>query len=148
MRKPVFVAAFLAGSLLTCGAQAGQTRVSLYDLVTQIAKGHGVDPALAHAVVAVESTYNCAAKNPRSSATGAMQVVRGTAKLVGVHGNLKDCRTGLTAGMRYLKQKVDQTGGNACAAATAYYLGSPGGCNAYGRKVVAAMRSPLRIARL
>jgi soluble lytic murein transglycosylase-like protein len=121
------------------GRKASKTpNPEVQKLVTQVAKEHGVDPALAHAVVQVESRYDCNAKNPKSTATGAMQVLRGTAREVGVTGNLRDCRTGLEAGMRYLKQAVTMHG-EGCRAATAYNQGlyTRSRCNGYGRKVVA-----------
>lgn len=121
---------------------------SIYNLVTSMAQAHGVDPALAHAVVKVESGYDCTAKNPRSTAAGPMQVLKSTARLVGVEGNLRDCRTGLEAGMRYLKQMVTLSGGSACAAASAYNRGAVGGCSAYGRKVMANMARPAQVAGL
>ncbi|MDB5644264.1 MAG: lytic transglycosylase protein, partial [Hyphomicrobiales bacterium] len=137
------------GCTLPAGlAQARVVEPSVYNLVTNMAEAHGVDPALAHAVVKIESGYNCAARNPRSSAAGAMQVLKGTARGVGVQGNLHDCRTGLEAGLRYLKKMVTLSGGSACAAASAYNRGTVAGCTAYGRKVMANMRKATRVAQL
>jgi len=106
-------------------------------LVTKYAQKHGVNPALAHAIVKVESGYNCNAKNPTSSATGIMQTLVPTARGVGVTGNLRDCRTSLEAGMRYLKQAIDKHG-EGCAGATAYNVGhyASSRCNGYGKKVM------------
>jgi soluble lytic murein transglycosylase-like protein len=146
--KSVAVAAALIGSTLPGMVHAREVEPTVYNLVTKVAEAHGVDPALAHAVVKVESGYNCSAKNPRSTAAGPMQVLRGTARSVGVQGNLHDCRTGLEAGMRYLKQMVQLAGGSGCAAASAYNKGNVGGCTAYGRKVMANMRRPTRVAAL
>ena len=146
--KDLTVAAVLFGSALSGTVHAREVEPSIYHLVTRMAEAHGVDPALAHAVVKVESGYDCAAKNPRSTATGAMQVLRSTAESVGVQGNLRDCRTGLEAGMRYLKQMVELAGGSACAAASAYNRGAVGGCTAYGRKIMANMRRSIRVAGL
>jgi soluble lytic murein transglycosylase-like protein len=146
--KHIAVAAALIGCTLPGLVHAREIEPSLFDLVTSVAQTHGVDPALAHAVVKVESGYNCAAQNPRSSAAGPMQVLKGTARAVGVQGNLLNCRTGLEAGMRYLKQMVTRSGGSACAAASAFNRGSVAGCTAYGRKVMAQMRRPARVAGL
>jgi soluble lytic murein transglycosylase-like protein len=106
-------------------------------LVTKYAQKHGINPALAHAIVKVESGYNCNAKNPTSSATGIMQTLVPTARGVGVTGNLRDCRTSLEAGMRYLKQAIDKHG-DGCAGASAYNLGHYGSsrCTGYGKKVI------------
>ena len=146
--KHIAVAAVVIGCSFPGLVQAREVEPSIYNLVTSMAEAHGVDPALAHAVVKVESGYNCSAKNPRSTATGAMQVLKGTARSVGVQGNLRDCRTGLEAGMRYLKQMVQLAGGSGCAAASAFNRGNVGGCTAYGRKVMAQMRRPERVAGL
>lgn len=109
----------------------------IHKLVTKYAQKHGINPALAHAIVKVESGYNCNAKNPTSSATGIMQTLVPTARGVGVTGNLRDCSTGLEAGMRYLRQAIDKHG-EGCAGATAYNIGHYGGarCNGYGKKVM------------
>ena len=146
--KHIAVAALVMGCALPGMVQAREVEPSIYNLVTSMAQAHGVDPALAHAVVEVESGYNCSAKNPRSSAAGPMQVLKGTARAVGVQGNLRDCRTGLEAGMRYLSRMVSLSGGSVCAAASAYNRGTVRGCTAYGRKVVANMHRRTRVAGL
>jgi|HigsolmetaAR201D_1030396.scaffolds.fasta_scaffold02189_3 Soluble lytic murein transglycosylase and related regulatory proteins (some contain LysM/invasin domains) len=121
----------------------------IVNMVTAYAKAHGIDPALAHAVVKVESNYNCKARNKRSSASGIMQTLTRTARGVGVTGNLLDCHHGLTAGMRYLKKAID-THGPGCAGASAYNTGihARSRCTAYGRKIMALMRQNRLIAGL
>lgn len=106
------------------------------DLVSKIANKHGVNPKLVHAVVKAESGGNCKARN-RSGATGIMQVLPSTARSVGVHGNLKDCATGLEAGVRYLKLAL-QRGGHGCAGVSLYErgIGARPVCTVYGRKVM------------
>jgi soluble lytic murein transglycosylase-like protein len=118
-------------------ADATTTKTGVHKLVTKYALKHGIDPALAHAIVKVESNYNCNAKNPRSSATGLMQTLVPTARGVGVTGNLRDCSTSLEAGMRYLKQAIAKHG-EGCAGASAYNLGHYGSsrCTGYGKKVM------------
>lgn len=114
---------------------------SVHRMVTTYAKRHGLDPAFVHAIVHVESTHRCHVKNPNSSATGIMQVLVPTARSVGVTGNLRDCSTGLTAGLRYLKLAVEKFGGQNCQAASAYNRGiyAPAACTGYGRKVMRLM---------
>lgn len=108
----------------------------VHAMVTEVAQAHGINPAIAHAIVKVESRYNCKAKNGPS--TGIMQVNARTARGVGVTGNLMDCRTGLEAGMRYLKQAINAYGAT-CAGLSAYNTGiyKTGRCTGYGRKVLA-----------
>lgn len=105
-------------------------------LVTDVAKAHGVDPRIAHSIVKIESSYNCSARNGVHH--GIMQTNVRTARGVGVNGNLFDCRNGLEAGMRYLKQAIDAYGPG-CAGISAYNTGiyKTGRCTAYGRKVLA-----------
>ncbi len=123
-------------------------KTEVHKLVTKYAQKHGIDPALAHAIVKVESNYNCNAKNPRSTATGLMQTLVPTARGVGVTGNLRDCGTSLEAGMRYLKQAVVKHGVG-CAGASAYNLGHYGStrCTGYGKKVM-GLASRMNVAGL
>jgi soluble lytic murein transglycosylase-like protein len=124
------------------------TGSSVHSLATAIAQAEGVNPALVRAVLHVESTGRCHAVSS-ANARGAMQVKPATARSVGVSGNLLDCRTGITAGVRYLRQALAVNRGNVCAAASSYNtgLGITGRCSGYGRKVLAAMgRSRTQIA--
>lgn len=109
-------------------------------LAAEIAQEHGVSVPLVHAVMHVESGGNCRATSS-ANARGAMQVKPATARGVGVTGNLHDCRIGITAGVRYLKQALAVNGGNICAAASSYNtgLGIKGRCSGYGRKVMAQL---------
>lgn len=117
-------------------ASSGNVRA----IAHEVARQEGVNPALVQAVMHVESTGRCHVTSSHN-ARGAMQVKPATAASVGVHGNLHDCRTGITAGVRYLRQALAVNGGNVCAAASSYNtgLGIRGRCSGYGRKVVAAM---------
>lgn len=115
---------------------------SVHDLVTAAALRHGIDPALAHAVATVESRYRCSAVG-RAGELGVMQVKPATARSVGVTGNLRDCATGIEAGMRYLKAALERHG-TGCAGVSAYNMGihrTSSVCNGYGRKVMARMGS-------
>lgn len=129
----------LATSTLTTSASA-RTQAQARSLATEIAQQHGISAALVHAVMTVESNGNCAARSS-ANALGAMQVKPATARGVGVHGNLHDCRTGITAGVLYLKQALAVNRGNVCAAASSYNtgLGITGRCSGYGRKVMAML---------
>jgi soluble lytic murein transglycosylase-like protein len=71
------------------------------ELIESVSLKHGVDPALVHAVVQVESNYE-----PRAisgmGARGLMQVLPSTAAEFGVR-NLLDPQANLEAGVQYLK---------------------------------------------
>ena len=107
---------------------------SAYEAVSNAAQRNGVPQRLAHAVIKVESGHNCHARN-RSGAAGLGQLMPATARSLGVR-NPMSCEQNAEGAMRYLGQFYRQSGGNACAAATAYNRGSLGGCSAYGRKVL------------
>jgi soluble lytic murein transglycosylase-like protein len=109
------------------------------DAVKEAAKRHNVPQKLAFAVADVESRFQCHARS-RAGARGVMQVMPRTARGVGVHGNLYDCRTGAEAGMRYLSAIIKRHGVS-CASISLYNRGAYARpvCTAYGRKVLARM---------
>ena len=108
----------------------------IHRMVTDAAQRHGVPVAVAHAIVRVESNYNCGARS-HSNARGIMQVLPATARGEGVGGNLYNCATGLEAGMRYLR-KIVVAHGTSCAALSLYERGiyARPVCTGYGRKAV------------
>lgn len=112
-------------------------RGRLFDMVSASARLHGVPPAVAHAIVRLESGYNCRARS-RSGAMGIMQTMRATARGEGVVGTLTDCATGLEAGMRYL-HRILARAGNGCGALSLYQrgIGARPVCTAYGRRALA-----------
>jgi len=71
------------------------------DLIETVSLKHGVDPALVHAVVQVESNYEPKAVSSKG-ARGLMQVMPSTAADFGVR-NLFDPQANLEAGVQYLK---------------------------------------------
>lgn len=71
------------------------------ELIETVARKHGVDPALVHAVVQVESNYEPRAKS-EVGARGLMQVMPATGAEFGVR-NLYDPQKNLEAGVQYLK---------------------------------------------
>lgn len=135
-----FITIALALGLATTSTSVDAADATVVRMVTEVAIAHGVPPALAHSVVKVESEYHCRARS-KDGATGIMQTMPRTARSVGVTGNLRDCRTGLVAGMRYLKQAIDKHGVT-CKGISAYNsgIGGKGHCTAYGRKVLRLMR--------
>lgn len=114
-----------------------QPPAHVHQLITAKAQKHGVPVRLAHAVVSVESRYNCGARS-RSNARGLMQVLPATARGVGVTGNLYDCTTGAEAGMRYLSMIIRRHG-TGCGAISLYNRGHAARpvCTQYGRMVLA-----------
>lgn len=70
-------------------------------IVRQASENHGVDPALVHSVVAVESGFNPLAVSPKG-AQGLMQLMPGTARRFGVTDSF-DVRQNIEAGVKYLR---------------------------------------------
>lgn len=108
---------------------------SVQAIVTQEAARAGVPQRLAHAIIGVESGYNCRARN-RSGAAGAGQLMPATARALGVR-NPMDCRQNIAGSMRYLRQAISR-GGASCAGVSLYNtgVGARPRCTAYGRKVM------------
>jgi soluble lytic murein transglycosylase-like protein len=111
----------------------------LRSIIDAAADAQGIPRALAHAVVKVESNYNCHLLGSAGE-RGIMQVKPVTAREVGVTGDLFDCATGARAGMAYLRIAISR-GGSGCDGVSLYQRGvyAIPRCTAYGRKVMAAM---------
>ncbi|MFN3686694.1 lytic transglycosylase domain-containing protein [Salinarimonas sp.] len=113
---------------------------SVAAIVVERARAHGIDPSLALAIAKVESNFRCNAVG-RSGELGVMQVKPATARSVGVTGNLRDCKTGIEAGLLYLREAIARHG-EGCGAISAYNMGihrNSAPCTGYGRKVMATM---------
>ena len=70
-------------------------------LIEAAAREAALDPALVHAVIAVESGYNPAARSPKG-ALGLMQVLPATALRYGIRNAARSPAANLRAGTRYL----------------------------------------------
>ena len=98
------------------------------DLLNTSAQRNGVDPALVRAVALAESGMN---QNEISDAgaIGVMQLMPGTAAALGV--DPYDKAQNIEGGVRFLRQMLDQFGGNVPNALAAYNAG-PGAVQRYG----------------
>ena len=90
-------------------------------MVSLTAKLHGLDPALLHAVVTVESGYNPKALSRRGAA-GLMQLMPATAKRYAVN-DIWDPRQNLYGGARYLRDLLALFNNNLSLALAAYNAG-------------------------
>jgi hypothetical protein len=90
-------------------------------MVSSAAKTNGVDAALLHAVVAIESAYNPLARS-RKGAIGLMQVMPATGARYGIH-NLEDPLENLRAGCLYLRDLLQLFHENVDLAVAAYNAG-------------------------
>ena len=73
-------------------------------LVSAAARRHGVPVAFALRMAKIESGIKCGVHNSRSSASGPVQVTRGTARAMGYRGNIRtaSCATQTEYGMKAL----------------------------------------------
>jgi len=109
------------------------------NLINDISNAQGVDPKLIRAIVQTESSFNPNATNLESSASGLMQLVKGTASDMGVK-NVFDPRENLTGGVKYFKQQLNTAGGDVDKALAMYNQG-PGGDLSKAQDYVGRVRS-------
>lgn len=123
-------------------------------LIAPLAAQHGVDPALVHAVVAVESNYQPTARS-RKGAMGLMQLMPETARQYGV-ADAYEPAANLDAGIRHLRSLLDRydvglalAAYNAGEATVRRYGGVPpfGETRAYVSRVLTRAGLPVRAPR-
>lgn len=90
-------------------------------MIATVASGYGVESALLHAIVAVESRYNPSAVSP-DGALGLMQLMPATAKRYGVV-NALDPEQNLRAGARYLRDLLEMFNSDTQLVIAAYHAG-------------------------
>jgi soluble lytic murein transglycosylase-like protein len=102
--------------------KTGLARKSGYDqVVDEVSRTHGLESALLHAVISVESSYNPKAVS-RKGAAGLMQLMPRTAKRYGV-ADAFDPRQNLNGGALYLKDLLRMFNNDTSLALAAYNAG-------------------------
>jgi len=109
-------------------APAG-SRAELEALAADVARRHGLAPALVLAVASVESGFRPNAVSPKG-AQGLMQLMPSTAAALGV-SDAFDPETNLEGGSRYLAELINLYGGDLTKALAAYNAG-PGAVKRHG----------------
>ena len=90
-------------------------------MVAEVARAYGLDSALLHAVISVESRYNPKAVSKRG-ASGLMQLMPVTAKHYGV-ADLLDPLQNLHGGAKYLRDMMNLFNSDVSLALAAYNAG-------------------------
>jgi Rod binding domain-containing protein len=103
------------------GTKMAERIAAFDDIIKEAAKKHGLHGSLIKAVIATESA---GVQNARSSknAKGLMQLIDSTAASMGV-SNVWDPRQNIFGGTKYLKQMLEQFGGNLDSALASYNAG-------------------------
>lgn len=102
--------------------KTGLARKAGYDqVVDEVSRSHGLESALLHAVISVESSYNPKAVSSKG-ASGLMQLMPQTAKRYGVADSF-DPRENLNGGARYLKDLLRMFNNDTRLALAAYNAG-------------------------
>jgi soluble lytic murein transglycosylase-like protein len=116
------VAAALATPPAAAARKTGMARKAGYEeVVNAVSRAHGLESALLHAVISVESRYNPRAVS-RKGAAGLMQLMPQTAKRYGV-ADAFDPLQNLNGGARYLKDLLSLFNNNTSLALAAYNAG-------------------------
>lgn len=103
-------------------ARSAPQRSAMAELVMSAARRNGVPTQLALGVASVESGFNPRARS-RSGAVGLMQILPGTARSLGCHGQLSNPSANAECGTRYLAAILGDHRGNVRVAAAMYNQG-------------------------
>jgi soluble lytic murein transglycosylase-like protein len=101
-------------------------------VVEDAARAHGLDSALLHAVIAVESGYDAKAVS-KKGATGLMQLMPATAKRYGV-ADAFDPAQNVSGGAKYLRDLLDLFDSDTRLALAAFNAGENAVLK-YGRRI-------------
>ncbi|MDO6524904.1 MULTISPECIES: lytic transglycosylase domain-containing protein [unclassified Motilimonas] len=106
-------------------------RQHYHPTIVDIASRHQLEPALLHAVISAESGYNPQAVS-RAGAVGMMQLMPGTAKMLGV-SNSYDVVQNMEGGAKYLRSLLNQYNNKKLALAA--YNAGPGAVKKYNNQI-------------
>jgi len=103
-------------------AQAGNAARRTYDpVIRKVAKKHGVEAELIHAIIRAESNYESTAVSPKG-AIGLMQLMPSTGRAYGVNDFI-DPEENIEGGTKYLKDLIKLYEGKTALVLAAYNAG-------------------------
>jgi soluble lytic murein transglycosylase-like protein len=112
----------VAAAPVAKAAKPGPARKARYDkVVEEVSRAYGLESALLHAVISVESSYNPKAVSNKGAA-GLMQLMPGTAKRYGV-ADAFDPLQNLSGGAKYLRDLLNLFDSDVSLALAAYNAG-------------------------
>jgi soluble lytic murein transglycosylase-like protein len=114
----------------TSQARSTKPKLQQYEsYIREQSEKYGLDPALAMAVISIESTGNPDAKSP-AGAEGLMQLMPATARGLGVTNSF-DPKENIRGGIEYLAKNLKTYGGDLVKTLASYNAG-PGAVSKYG----------------
>lgn len=121
----VFRSALAALALLTVSAHPPAMAHDATGLVTAEARRQGVPVKFALYMARIESGVHCGRRNPRSTASGPLQVLKGTARAMGYRGDIRraSCATQTHYGMKHLAMCYRGARGNQALAKRCHQVG-------------------------
>ncbi len=91
------------------------------NIIYKLARTHGIEPSLVHALITVESNWNTEAVSHRG-AIGLMQLMPATANAMGINDPYNPADN-IEGGIKYLRYLLDKFGGDITLAIAAYNAG-------------------------
>jgi soluble lytic murein transglycosylase-like protein len=133
--KPIYQGGLCVPSLLSSvdsSVTMHKKHKKYQTLIQEVASNTGLEPALLHAIIQVESAYNPKAVSPKG-AVGLMQLMPATAKRLGVKDRT-DAASNVDGGARYLRYLLELFNNNMELALAAYNAGENAVIR-YGNKI-------------
>ena len=120
--RPAGFVLLAAGLCLSVAAAPQDLGRRTYDpVVRKVAKRHGIEADLIHAIIRAESNYESTAVSPKG-ARGLMQLMPATARAYGVRDDF-DPEQNIEGGTKYLKDLIKLYGGKTSLVLAAYNAG-------------------------
>ena len=116
---------FLTAFRVLCTAVSTGYAADATNHVVSAAKAHGVPVKFALRMAKIESGVRCGQRNPRSTASGPLQILKSTARAMGYRGDIRraSCATQTHYGMKHLAMCYRGAHGNQALAKRCHQQG-------------------------